>query len=143
MHITVKRHIETKESTIGSLRIDGRLQCYTLEDPYHKIKVIGETRIPEGEYKLALRTYGGFHQRYNKKFAAWHDYGMIEIMQVPNYTNILIHIGNWPGDTEGCLLLGQEAGINAIHNSTKAYRAFYKIVATELSKGKSVTLHIS
>ena len=38
--------------------------CYTVEDEKRDKKVMHETRIPAGTYKLELRTVGGFHERY-------------------------------------------------------------------------------
>ena len=35
-------------------------------------KVYGETRIPAGTYKLKLRTEGGYHQKYSKRFPDIH-----------------------------------------------------------------------
>ena len=37
--------------------------AYTLEDEYRSEKVFGETRIPDGKYKLGLRKVGGYHAK--------------------------------------------------------------------------------
>ena len=46
--------------------------CYTLEDESRTEKVWGETCIPEGEYCIGLRTVGGHHAKYSKRFADIH-----------------------------------------------------------------------
>ena len=45
--------------------------AYTLEDEYRDSKnekVMHETRIPAGEYKVILRTHGRIHENYTKRF---------------------------------------------------------------------------
>ena len=141
MKLLLERFLTTDKSTIGVLMVDARFACYTLEDPHHDVKIYGETRIPEGKYQLKLRTFGGFNQRYTKRFMADH-FGMLEICDVPGFENVLMHIGNGPEDTEGCVLLGSKAGHNYIYDSTVAYRKVYPTIAHELSTGKEVTLEI-
>ena len=105
MLIKIKRLNTTKHSTIGTLSIDGEFECFTLEDPYHAVKVKGNTRIPNGIYKLGLRTEGGLHERYSEIFGNDHK-GMIWLRDVPNFTYIYIHIGNTHEHTAGCPLVG-------------------------------------
>lgn len=50
--------------------------------------------IPEGEYEVVLREEGKYANE-----ALW-------IKDVPDRGGILIHIGNAPDDTEGCILPG-------------------------------------
>ena len=64
--------------------------AYTLEDEYRSEKKYGETRIPNGTYKLALRKTGGYHQKYSKRFPDIH-VGMLHVTDVPNFEYILIH----------------------------------------------------
>lgn len=142
MHLKINRFLTTDKSTVGTLLIDGNFQCYTLEDPHHDVKIPGETRIPAGIYTLGLRKVGGFHQRYKHTFGCDH-FGMIEVKDVPGFEYILMHIGNWPRDTEGCILVGQAAGRDSISNSTSAYKAMYSIVGRALFDHKEVTLEIS
>ena len=76
MILEVLRYSSEKDCTNGLLFDVYRGQkvflCYTLEDEYRKEKAFGETRIPEGKYKLSLRTEGGFHGRYSKRFEDIH-----------------------------------------------------------------------
>ncbi len=125
-------------STLGSLYIINALGiknfcCFTLEDRFHfpDEKVSGSTRIPAGIYKLNYKKEGGFHTRYKTRFKDIHHNGMIEIVGVPNFTDILLHCGNHDQHTKGCVLLGDTAEQNVtkkgfIGNSNEAYKRFYK-----------------
>ncbi len=46
---------------------------------------------------------------------------------VPADRYILIHIGNYPKDTDGCILLGSSKGKDFVGNSTNTVFAFYKL----------------
>ena len=105
------RFIHAKHETQGLLMWDvpGKdvgFLCFTLEDEYRAEKVKHHTRIPEGIYKLELRRYGGFHARYQERYGSdWHK-GMLEVLDVPGFTDILVHCGNTDEDTSGCILVG-------------------------------------
>lgn len=148
MKLQVTRYVSSVESTLGLLhdvtqRRAKKFLAYTLEDEYRTVKVFGETRIPAGTYEVTLRTTGGHHARYAKKFAAIHD-GMLWLQDVPNFKYILIHIGNTDDDTAGCLLVGSAPKHGAYEdrlvNSTQAYRRVYLHVVEALNKGERVDI---
>lgn len=142
MTIDVIRYHDTGDETFGLLYINGRFECYTLEDERRTEKVFGETRIPEGSYEIVFRTTGGHHARYSQKFPDIH-HGMLHVIDVPNFTYILIHIGNTDDDTAGCLLVGTAPGTDgkSIVASTQAYKKMYPKVADALRCGEKVTIH--
>lgn len=106
MKITVKRSDKQGEnSTLSEIFVDDVFCCYGLEDTVRDVKIWGATAIPEGTYKLGLRKLGAMNARYARRFPAFHQ-GMIEILDIPNYKYVYIHIGNNFGDTAGCLLVG-------------------------------------
>lgn len=131
MQLTVNRIKSNDETTIGLLYIDGIFECFTLEDEFRLDKKMNETRIPQGQYKVKLRTHGGFHNRYSDKFPSFHK-GMLEISDVKGFTDILIHIGNTEKDTSGCLLVGtgcySASNDMSIQSSSLAYGILYKKV---------------
>ena len=131
MLITVNRFASDNDSTISLISIDGQFQCFGLEDEYRAYKKINETRIPAGKYKVGVRTIGGFHGRYGGKFPDFHQ-GMLQVMDVPGFDYLLIHIGNTDDDTAGCLLVGtgcySQKGNMTIQASTAAYKRLYKKV---------------
>lgn len=131
MHILVDRYKSTpadttKGATLSRIFVDGELECVGLEDEYRDVKVAGETRIPAGTYQVKLKTWGDFHSRYTKKFGDKH-HGMLHVQDVPGFTDILIHIGNYETNTAGCLLVGSSADEAAmtIGASKVAYEKFY------------------
>jgi len=127
MHILVDRWLSDDDATLSQVYIDGRYQCDGLEDEYREHKISGETRIPAGNYKVGVRTVGGFHNRYSKMFP-WHK-GMLHVLDVPGFKWILIHIGNYDRDTDGCLLLGAaDKKAMTVWLSKNAYRRFYNKV---------------
>ena len=136
-----------KDDTLGLWFVNDKFQCYILEDEYRNKKVYGQTRIPEGTYEIKLRTVGGFHQRYLKKFGPEFHKGMLHLQRVPNFKYVLVHIGNDEDDTDACLLPGDEVSQNVNKNgylgsSTKAYKRIYPPIANELLKGKRVFITI-
>ena len=128
MLIQVNRIKSDSDATLSTVFIDGCFDCFGLEDEYRADKVAGETRIPQGRYKVGVRDVGGFHGRYSAKFPSFHR-GMLQVMEVPGFEYILIHIGNTEEDTAGCLLVGQNGctrGNLWIESSTNAYSELYK-----------------
>ena len=145
MKLQVVRTQFGTDATNGLLFVDGLFECYTLEDQYQAVKVMHETCIPEGTYDIKLRTVGGFHEKYKKRYGNDH-YGMLHLQDVPNFTYILIHAGNTDEHTSGCLIVGetqQDLDISDdgfIGHSGKAYLKLYNKVAKQLLQGKDVTI---
>src|SRR3989304_4581521 len=108
MKLSLHRFSSGNESTLGLLHIDGKFECFIIEDEYREVKVKGETRIPSGTYKILLRKEGGFHEKYLTKYPASHK-GMLWLQEVPGFQYILIHVGNTDLDSAGCLLVGDSA----------------------------------
>lgn len=136
MNLLVQRYKSTPNATLGKLFIDGVFECYTLEDEFRAVKVRGETRIPAGRYKLALRTEGETHSKYSQRFPDIHK-GMLHVTNVPGFQWILIHIGNTEKDTDGCLLVGEGRNEEqmTLERSTVAYRKMYPKVASAITMG--------
>jgi len=136
--IKIKRLNATNQSTTGLFFIDGKFECFTLEDPYQCQKIKGNTRIPCGIYKLSLRTEGKLNEKYIHKIGDGHK-GMLWLNNVPNFSYIYIHIGNTVSDTSGCILVGDELITNVerdgkVLNSTRAYKRIYKKIVESIYK---------
>lgn len=127
--IIVDRFTSDNETTVSVISLDGHFVCFGLEDGYKRKKVAGQTRIPAGKYNVSVRRFGGFHDRYAHRFNAFHK-GMLQIDNVPGFTDILIHVGNSHRDTAGCLLVGSGCNTGsvpmALNNSVDAYEKLYK-----------------
>jgi len=145
--IKIIRYSTTKTDTLGFLFIGDDFFCYTLEDGFNEQKVKGETRIPEGIYKLKLRKEETpLTKEYREKFS-WFKFH-IELENVPEFNYVYIHIGNDHTDTKGCILLGNIANNNQIkeayiYNSTDAFERFYKKIYPLLEKGEQITIQIT
>ena len=148
MKLEVLRFSSENDSTNGLLFdvTDGRrFLCYTLEDEHRDVKKYGETRVPAGEYRITLRTVGGFHGRYLKKYGEMHK-GALWVRDVPNFEYILIHTGNTDEHTAGCLLLGNSQQTNFgdsngfVGSSVDAYKRVYPPIAAALESGEQVTI---
>ena len=150
MKLEVIRISNSDDSTSGLLYksngdFDKEFLCYTLEDEYRKEKKYGETRIPEGIYKLGLRTVGGYNEKYKKRFSDIH-IGMLHVLDVPGFEYILIHCGNTDEHTAGCLLVGDTQENNKIKKdgfigrSTQAYKRIYPEIAKAIKIGQDVTI---
>lgn len=144
MDITIRRiHQQHDNScTIGVIDVNSHT-FFTLEDGYHEPKVPGQTRIPAGEYEIALRKDSPMAKRYRAKFGNDHK-GMLWLQNVPNFTYVYIHIGNDEDDTEGCPLIGRVADITEgyVGDSTSAYKEFYPLVMAAFDRGEKVILTI-
>lgn len=132
MLLYLKRFHETQWDTLGLLYIDGVFSAFVVEDEGREEKVMHETRIPGGRYKLGLR--------FSPKFSTKYGHDMIEVKDVPGFTGILIHRGNSEADTSGCLLLGNGAvfnhmGKSHLTDSTGAYNRIYNVVRLGIEAG--------
>jgi len=141
IELKVLRFKFTDKSTISELYLNGTLFCYTLEDPVRTLvdknkdgdfddagegKIKGNTAIPEGTYDVIINMSNRF-----KKL-------MPLLLKVPGYEGVRIHTGNFPADTEGCILVGSMALNDEIRNSRPT---FTKLMA-ELQKADKITITI-
>lgn len=131
MYLT--RRIFTDKSTIGKL-IFNELELWTLEDTCRDPnkngvydageKVYGLTAIPSGSYKVEMRM--------SKKYQRLMPY----LCNVPFYEGIMIHPGNFPADTNGCILVGLgHTIVDKIDEGKKAFEKLYPLITEACSKG--------
>lgn len=135
MELTLKRIAKKANYTIGKLYIDGTYFCDTLEDTDRGLdqsmdletirekKVKGHTAIPTGTYRVTLNVVS---PKYSKRSQYNFCNGKVpRLLDVPGYEGILIHIGNYPKDTEGCILVGKNTKVGAVLDSTNTFRELY------------------
>ncbi|MGH1436599.1 MAG: DUF5675 family protein [Lewinella sp.] len=147
MNVKVLRYNHDKNSTSGLLFINGKFECYTLEDERREVKVRGETRIPEGNYKVAYQeSLTPLTRKYQEKYDWFGKH--LHIKSVPNFTGIYIHVGNYEKNTDGCLLVADQA-VNdpkdyssVQYKSTQAYKRIYKRMQAALDSGEEINLII-
>jgi hypothetical protein len=110
--------------------------CFTLEDERREVKVPGETCIPPGTFELELRKHGGMFERYRARWP-WNEPGMLELMHVPGFADVLMHCGVSKDHTRGCVLVGRGAFVRgALTESAQAYETIYKRVSATLLQGE-------
>jgi hypothetical protein len=108
----------------GVLLIDDAPFCCTLELPW-KGNLKQVSCIPVGNYQakktLARKTNGGLLIPET-----------LEVVDVPNRSGILFHVGNTPSETNGCILLGDSfgyiKGAPAVLGSKIAFASFVAAV---------------
>lgn len=93
--LLLRREYDTGTMTGGVLYVDGRLQCYTLEDSC-KLGFGKGCCIPPGRYKVTWTR----SPKFGKETLRLHD--------VPERDGILIHAGNTAADVTGCIAVGKE-----------------------------------
>ena len=156
MELQLNRISTGNESTLGAMfrvsePFDPRdddirsFRCFTMEDQPNEPKVPGETRIPAGRYRIGLREEGGMNDRYHLKFD-WHT-GMLWLRDVPDFTFVYIHYGNYDDDTEGCILVGDGAQSNVLEDgmvmsSVAAYTRLYAEIMEAMDAGEEVWITI-
>ena len=130
MNLTLHRLWHTNQSTIGILDINGSCLLYTLEDPIRKVKIPGQTAIPAGKYSVIL----DHSPKFNRILPL--------VLEVPNFTDIRIHVGNWPRDTEGCILVGMTRTRDFIGHSGAALAKLMQYLDTASDITLEVINHV-
>jgi len=123
------------EGTFGSLRIQKRIFCSTLE-PQDRQNTPNLSSIPTGQYPCKRVASARFSETF-------------EICDVFGRTLIRFHPGNWVDQTLGCVLLGESIGklrgrqgiSRAVLNSGNTFRAFMAMVAAYERFHLTVTEH--
>lgn len=126
MKLEIKRLHITENSTIGELTIDGKFECFTLEDKERDIKIKGETAIPKGTYKVIINQSNRFKRL------------LPLLIDVKDFEGVRIHSGNSNHDTEGCILVGKTRSEDFIGKSRKAFDSLF----TKMQLAKEITLII-
>ena len=149
MKLELKRIFRGPKYTIGKLYVDNQYVCDTLEDTdrglkqtdslssIQKKKVYGQTAIPTGTYSITLNVISPkFKDRSWAKFC---NGKLPRLLNVPGYDGVLIHVGNKPEDTLGCILVGYNKIKGQLINSTEAFKKLYSV----LSKSSTITIVIT
>lgn len=139
MKIRLIRDIFTDKSVTGRLYIDGQESCfcYTLEDVDRYLeedltkKVKGASAIPIGEYRV-IRTVS---PRFKKVLP--------RLLAVPGFDGILIHSGNSPKDTSGCILVGEGRSKDWVSSSRLAFNRLDGLIKKAIDGGESVWIEIT
>jgi Family of unknown function (DUF5675) len=108
MRITVLRDEPTPQSTEGTMYLDGRFECYTLEPPTLQPPTKPRA-IPAGVYN------------WQKYLSPKMGFEVILLLNVPDFTGVEIHPGNDPDDTIACTVVGTVEQDNFVGHSREAF----------------------
>lgn len=115
--VLLLRRWNTPEATGGVLILPSGKQLYTLECPW-KNNEFRVSCIPVGRYKCIWHNSPKFGWTYL-------------VTGTEPRTQILFHVGNYPKDTWGCILLGKTRTLNYVWNSRQALQEFFMEMARE------------
>ena len=153
MKITIDRKWKKETYTIGNLYINGSLFCNTLEDRDRGIKktdslttikskkIYGETAIPTGTYKIDMTVI-------SPKYAAVKWYKNLcqgklpRFIDVPGFEGVLIHPGNTPFDTNGCILVGKNTIKGQVTQSKDTFAKLYKRMKEAYDRKETIEIEI-
>ena len=146
--LKLQRTFKGVSYTIGKLYLNDKYFCDTLEDTdrglrstmsveeIEKIKVYSQTAIPTGTYKIDMNTVSPKFK--DRAWAKPYEGKLPRLINVKGYSGVLIHVGNKPEDTLGCILVGENKVKGQVINSTAAFNR----LMTELSKDSNIELTI-
>lgn len=121
MDLTLTRTQIREDGIFGELTDENhKLIAYTLEHAFDDGNGSWAPKTPAGTYTCKR----GQHQLHSMKVP----FETFEITNVPNHTNILIHMGNWNEDSDGCCLVGaaivQSSKGQMVSNSKEIFAEF-------------------
>jgi hypothetical protein len=128
IHLQLIRLTANDECTIGELTCleDPALRLYTLEPPKRHAPLKPRS-IPAGTYDVTL--YKSPHLGYIVPLL--HD--------VDDFSEVEIHIGNFPRDSKGCILVGLKQDGNSIGYSKSAF----DLLMATLKNAERIKINIS
>lgn len=154
LELVLKRIAAKEDYTIGSLYVNHKRFCDTLENtdrglkqtmPLDEIlarKVYGKTAIPTGTYRITMRHKSPKFSKidYYREFC---DGYMPRLLRVPGFEGVLIHRGNREEATEGCLLVGDNTSKGGLSNSKGQWeKLMTKYLLPAREQGITITIMI-
>ncbi|MBO4483152.1 MAG: hypothetical protein J5735_04980 [Prevotella sp.] len=156
MKMRLKRMYYKDTYTIGALQVQSEdtmvYFCDTLEPRWRDLtkekKVAGKTAIPSGTYRIEFQ--------YSTKFEKMMPY----LCDVPLFKGIMIHMGNVPSDTRGCILVGKAVRpqnedtdfenptseatvIGRLTDSRITFNKLYEMIREAMKRGEEVEVEVN
>lgn len=135
MEIILNRDFFNEKCTLGKLYVDGKFECHTLEDFDRKVesggvKISGKTAIPRGRYQVII----SYSNRFKKTLPL--------IVNVPQFSGVRIHSGNFASETDGCVLVGNKRGDSCVSGSRIAMDRLMNIIELAEEEGEEIWIKI-
>lgn len=132
MRLTLTRTDFNSDCVIGTLA-GLPTSIFTLELP--SINGLPGSAIPPGIYPIVLAPSPKFMASQDP-WILRHASKMPHIIRIPMRTEIMLHWGNHPSDTDGCVLVGMdELGPNLIGQSRMAFELLMSTIETPAEAG--------
>lgn len=154
MELRLKRWKGPKYS-IGKLYINGEYFCDTLEDVDRGLddsmsveeikakKVYGETAIPTGKYTVDMHTISPKYSNFSRYKWAKKWGGMLpRLLNVKGFEGILMHVGNHPSNSYGCVLVGENKVKGSVINSTATFDKLMFLLRDASDQDEQITITI-
>lgn len=137
MTLTLIRTKYLSDRTIGALHVDDVLFCDTME-PARNLRAFG--LIPSGDYQITLKVQSPHFLQSStyKKINA----RLPRLLHVPGRDGILIHVGNFPEDTRGCILVGKLNTSNDLMESIPTFWQLYRKMQRAVQKGEPINIFV-
>lgn len=153
MEILVDRRWPKDTYTIGRFYINGKQITNTLEDKDRGLtqdmslaeikykKVYAETAIPKGRYRVAMDVKSPKYSAipYYKTLTGGY---MPRLLDVPGFEGVLIHPGNGPEDSSGCILVGANTAKGKITSSRYWFEVVYRSMKRAHEAGEEIWITI-
>jgi hypothetical protein len=132
MELRLDRTFYSIHSTIGVLYVDDVIECLTLEDVARAegVKIPNETCIPPGRYRIVVN------------WSPKHKCSMPYLVDVPGFSFIMIHQGNYPENTSGCLLVGTEKAPDKVLHSDDAFNKLIPKLKAAQDAGEQIWITV-
>lgn len=146
MELLLQRTDRQNSYTGGKLYVNGVYECDTVEDvdrdqnrngifDNNEKKVMHETAIPNGRYKITLVHSPKFSPKVNNR-------NMPLLNNVPSFTGILIHWGNSASDSSGCILVGKHYLNGRISDSKITFLALLDKMDKSIAAGEQIWITV-
>ena len=124
--LVLKRIFQNEHYTIGKLYFGDVYLCDTLEPP----KNVNHPCIDKGTYRIGYV----YSNMFGRK--------MPFLLEVNGRTGIMIHPGNYPKDTKGCILVGRNLAKGSVSKSKYTFQNVDAIIQGIINLNGSVTITV-
>lgn len=150
MKLKLDRKYKKPNYTIGKLYINDKYFCDSIEDADRGLKdsmneaeiklkkVYSKTAIPTGTYEIIMNTISPKFK--NRSWAKPYGGKLPRLLNVKGFDGVLIHVGNKPEDSLGCILVGKNNIKGQVTESTITFNKLMKELLQAHLKKEQITI---